>query len=588
MEEFVTNFEASLSNPLSYLQPSEQLRSSCVDGAKKLFDFYKSWSACFKTNVPTGPLSELYTDGFDNEQVWAEIELMNEPVLKSLKKHIKKASTWTTQPPLKTVATIKKRRKIKATEVEVDTNGDVDEIEEELDSGDDSVRVKKSTEKRSIVDDRFFKLAEMEKFLERSEQQENDAVNESGSGSDDEDDVDFFADQDSDNASGERPHYDQFFDAPEPGATKPPQGSKEQEDVEDEIGDDEASDAGEGEEGGFPNDEPDVEDEIPAVDNTEIKDEPLSTFEKKQLKMKTRIEALEAVNLAPRAWQLGGEANAKNRPLNSLLAEDLSFDHMTRPAPVITEETTATLEDIIKQRILDEAWDDVGRKIKPTEKPYDYSRSQPLDQGKSKLSLAEVYEQEYLKQTQEEDIKEDDRHTDIKELMKKLFVKLDALSNFHFTPKPPKAEVKIVPNVPAIQMEEVAPTAVSEAARVAPEEIQAKSQRPQVGETERTDTDRKHDRRLKKRRKRLQIAEKNQRDKIVAKLRPGLGNKYTKKSLEKKLKDKEQHELVDKSLKSSSRFFAALQEEVKEQVKSAKKGHESARERTTSAQQYKL
>ncbi len=389
MEEFVTNFEASLSNPLSYLQPSEQLRSSCVDGAKKLFDFYKSWSACFKTNVPTGPLSELYTDGFDNEQVWAEIELMNEPVLKSLKKHIKKASTWTTQPPLKTVATIKKRRKIKATEVEVDTNGDVDEIEEELDSGDDSVRVKKSTEKRSIVDDRFFKLAEMEKFLERSEQQENgrhtvlcdscsfhthphthtththttpthsphthtlpphtytlpppihthyphthhhhhthhyththyphtltthihttpphthtlpphtpppqhtpppphtltDAVNESGSGSDDEDDVDFFADQDSDNASGERPHYDQFFDAPEPGATKPPQGSKEQEDVEDEIGDDEASDAGEGEEGGFPNDEPDVEDEIPAVDNTEIKDEPLSTFEKKQLKV---------------------------------------------------------------------------------------------------------------------------------------------------------------------------------------------------------------------------------------------------------------------------------------------------------------
>ncbi len=155
-------------------------------------------------------------------------------------------------------------------------------------------------------------------------------------------------------------------------------------------------------------------------------------------------------------------------------------------------------------------------------------------------------------------------------------------------PVQPKAEVKIVPNVPAIQMEEVAPTAVSEAARVAPEEIQAKSQRPQVGETERTDTDRKHDRRLKKRRKRLQIAEKNQRDKIVAKLRPGLGNKYTKKSLEKKLKDKEQHDLVDKSLKSSSRFFAALQEEVKEQVKSAKKGQESARERTTSAQQYKL
>ena len=38
--------------------------------------------------------------------------------------------------------------------------------------------------------------------------------------------------------------------------------------------------------------------------------------------------------------------------------------------------------------------------MKPKEKPYDYSRARPLDQDKSKLSLAEVYEQEYIKQTQ--------------------------------------------------------------------------------------------------------------------------------------------------------------------------------------------
>jgi U3 small nucleolar RNA-associated protein MPP10 len=42
----------------------------------------------------------------------------------------------------------------------------------------------------------------------------------------------------------------------------------------------------------------------------------------------------------------------------------------------------------------------VERRVKPKEKPYDYSRARPLDQDKSKLSLAEVYEQEYIKQTQ--------------------------------------------------------------------------------------------------------------------------------------------------------------------------------------------
>jgi U3 small nucleolar RNA-associated protein MPP10 len=78
-----------------------------------------------------------------------------------------------------------------------------------------------------------------------------------------------------------------------------------------------------------------------------------SAHEKRLERVKQQIEEFEMQNVGQKDWTLGGEASAKARPLNSLLEEDLEFDHAAKPVPVITQETTETLEDMIKKRIVE-------------------------------------------------------------------------------------------------------------------------------------------------------------------------------------------------------------------------------------------
>ncbi len=60
---------------------------------------------------------------------------------------------------------------------------------------------------------------------------------------------------------------------------------------------------------------------------------------------------------------------------------DLDFERASAPPPQPTEEATASLEDVIRQRVADQRWDDVPRVAPPP--PEKRRAVLELDDGKS-------------------------------------------------------------------------------------------------------------------------------------------------------------------------------------------------------------
>lgn len=595
-------------------------------------------------------MQKLEIKSFDDEQIWQQLELQNEPVLQYFQDAVSEAvedEDLSLLPECEDEECEEDASEVEAdnqenveTDVEdeplSDEGGDVPKgsdraessrkpdprkspafSDEDSDLDFDISKLEQQTKmqikpprkprEKSVVDDKFFKLSEMESFLEKVEKEEEKTPD---GEEEEEEDIDLFEDIDSDenegglfgkqkiksNKSSRNLKYKDFFD--------PVESDEEMTGVEGELGSDEEEglpeEAAESmsetdEDNDFEEDESSgqqkglkrvtfalPDDEAEDTSSLAVKqesDEVKSSFEKRQEKMNEKIASLEKELLDKKPWQLQGEVTAQKRPENSLLEETLHFDHAVRMAPVITEETTLHLEDIIKQRIRDRAWDDVERKEKPKEDAYEYKKRLTLDHEKSKLSLAEIYEQEYIKLNQQKAEEEDNpEHVEIQKMMDSLFLKLDALSNFHFIPKPPVPEIKVVSNLPAITMEEVAPVSVSDAALLAPEEIKEKNKAGDLKTAaEKTATDKKRERRKKKYQKRLKIKEKEKRRKLLEKSNPD-HSKSSRAAASEKLKQLTKtgkvsllkDERKDKPLKSSQAFFSKLQDQVKMQINDAK------------------
>ncbi|KAL3993074.1 ADP-ribosyltransferase 5 [Sarotherodon galilaeus] len=653
LEECVKKINANTAQPENFLSLQDEVATDFTSITKTLYDLHKAQEP---GHYKGSPLAQLVVENFDEEQIWQELELQNKAVLKHFKNAIDEALADETLTVLEEEEQeesgqeeegasadddddeeeeeeeqeLEPPRRSKKMAVEVEDNSEDDsDLDFDVDALEKKEKQKKDTGRKaskakvvpSEVDDKFFKLSEMEAFLDDMDKRE---------GKEDEDDVDYFQDLPSDEdddldleqiistkkqkkntvKSSRNLKYKDFFDAvdSEPAKTDDPSDGEddsvdESQEEGEEVIDDEDDDY-DGEEEGDDEDEErgqsrsshkkvtfnlsddedsegeDVEDILGGKAKGSAKSEAKSSFEKRQEKMSQKIEELEKVALAEKPWQLSGEVTAQTRPENSMLEEDVEFEQTSRTAPAITEETTLQLEDIIKQRIKDQAFDDVVRKEKPKEEVFEYKKRLTLDHEKSKQSLAEIYEQEYLKQNQQKTEEEENpAHVEIQKLMDTLFLKLDALSNFHFTPKPPVPEVKVVSNLPSITMEEVAPISTSDATLLAPEEIKEKNKAGDLlGATEKTSTDKKRERRNKKKVKRLKIKEKEKRQKLKEANKTGENKKQSKAQVTETLKKVTKggkatilkDEGKDKALRSSQAFFSQLQDQVKSQIKSAK------------------
>ncbi|XP_006780338.1 U3 small nucleolar ribonucleoprotein protein MPP10 [Neolamprologus brichardi] len=655
LEECVKKINANTAQPENFLSLQDEVATDFTSITKTLYDLHKAQEPGHYTG---SPLAELVVENFDEEQIWQELELQNKAVLKHFKNAIDEALADETLTVLEEEEQeesgqeeegasadddvddhddeeeeeeeeqeLEPPRRTKKMAVEEDDNTEDDsDLDFDVDALEKKEKQKKDTGRKaskakvvpSEVDDKFFKLSEMEAFLDDMDKRE---------GKEEEDDVDYFQDLPSDEdddldleqiistkkqkkntvKSSRNLKYKDFFDTvdSEPAKTDDPSdGEDDSVDESQEEGEEVIDDDYDGEEEGDDEEEErgrsrsshkkvtfnlsddedsegeDVEDILGGKAKGSAKSEAKSSFEKRQEKMSQKIEELEKAALAEKPWQLSGEVTAQTRPENSMLEEDVAFEQTSRTAPAITEETTLQLEDIIKQRIKDQAFDDVVRKEKPKEEAFEYKKRLTLDHEKSKQSLAEIYEQEYLKQNQQKTEEEENpAHVEIQKLMDTLFLKLDALSNFHFTPKPPVPEVKVVSNLPSITMEEVAPISTSDATLLAPEEIKEKNKAGDLlGATEKTLTDKKRERRNKKKVKRLKIKEKEKKQKLKEANKTEENKKPSKAQVTETLKKVTKggkatilkDEGKDKALRSSQAFFSQLQDQVKSQIKSAK------------------
>ncbi|KAF3491133.1 U3 small nucleolar RNA-associated protein MPP10 [Arthroderma uncinatum] len=297
------------------------------------------------------------------------------------------------------------------------------------------------------------------------EDEDEDEENEDASGDEEDpdmgmDDGDSNPDDDDmelDGDDGRQARYEDFFDPPTNAKKPKPKPAQTQQDLDADI------------DRAMANvrrdlfDDDEMSEENDGADGKSSKN--MSTHEKRRAQIADEIRRLEAGNVAKKDWTLMGEAQSNARPFNSLIEEDLEFERVGKPVPIITTEVSNDIESLIKRRIVTKEFDDIIRRrpLAIGEHGNAPKRKFELDETKPQHSLAEMYEADHLRSTDPafldkgaEKLRKE--HNEVIQLWEQISSQLDTLSNWHFKPRKAQIDLNVVSNVDTIFMEDAQPT----------------------------------------------------------------------------------------------------------------------------------
>ena len=289
---------------------------------------------CFATAKPSDlkkaslPLPELYVDGFDSDQIWAELELQHRPLLKFVDRAVKKLLK---NPHKVTLPLPVDSDSSEEEEEEDEEEEDVDGVASAQSEAEEDAPAVGSSDDEGVPSDRD---VEMSDASDAEAEQDGGNADNSQSGVDNEffslEEMEKFVDEAGDEALGEE------FDLLQPdvvaGDSNDPYsgptyadmfGSGDEGEGGAGSGEDDGEDEGAGSDASFP-EELDAgfgsagreSGKTNSEDEDSVDESMLTPFQLQQRKLQESIKELEAEALQPRSWELTGEVRKDQRPEN--------------------------------------------------------------------------------------------------------------------------------------------------------------------------------------------------------------------------------------------------------------------------------